>query len=317
MDFPLLLYRGEHFNANFTHFSGMDTDHSFLIVWNGRKTLLVPPLNGLLAKRKFRGEVIIYSDPFKSLKKLLKGKKVHADLSSLPARAYTRLTRFCKVADCTEELFEARRKKSKPELSKLRKAAKLTKEAIHSLLIEDGMTERQLRDQLVSSMTGMGVSTSFEPIVSSGGNTAFPHSSSTSSKVRGFVLVDCGVRYQDYCGDLTRVIFLKENPKVESMYETLQEVTNDIIDALPGMKTGKDVALFSENEMKKRKLPKLIHSIGHGIGMNVHEFPRLSKKYEDKIAGSVFTIEPGVYLKSFGLRFEQMVHFDGKKARIL
>ena len=317
MDFPLLLYRGEHFNANFTHFSGMDTDHSFLIVWKNRKTLLVPPLNGLLARRKFRGSVIIYTNPFESLKKLLGRKTVYADLSSVSARAFMRLKKFCRPRDYTEELFRARSRKSKAELVKIRKAARITKDLIHTLSIYKGMTERQLRDQLISNMTALGLSPSFEPIVSSGRNTAFPHSSSTRSKIKDFVLVDCGVRYENYCGDLARVIFLKKNPKVEAMYESLRDVAHAVIDALPGMETGKDVALFAEGEMKRRKLPKLIHSIGHGVGMNVHEFPRLSKKYEDPIAGSVFTIEPGVYLKSFGLRFEEMVHFDGKKARIL
>ena len=61
----------------------------------------------------------------------------------------------------------------------------------------------------------------------------------------------------------------------------------------------------------------MIHSIGHGIGLSVHEFPRLSKKYKDKIAGTTFTIEPAFYLRRYGMRFEDMVYFDGKKARIL
>jgi len=317
MDYPLLLYRGENFNANFTYFSGMDTDHSFLLVWKGRKTLLVPPLNGALAKKKFRGNAVVYKNPFESLSKILKGKKVYADLSSLSAKAYVRLKKFCKLQDYSEELFEIRSRKSEPEVGKLRKAAKLTKELINSLLISKEMTEKDLRTQLLSNMTEMGLSPSFEPIVSSGSNTAFPHSSSTKSKVHDFVLVDCGVRYENYCGDITRCIFLKRNQKVEKKYSDLQEITNAIIDALPDMETGKDVALFAEKQMKLHKLPKLIHSIGHGVGLNIHEFPRLSHKYEDKIKGRAFTIEPGVYLKSFGLRFEEMVFFDGKKARIL
>ncbi len=317
MDFPLLLYRGERFNANFTYFSGMDTDHSFLVVEKKKKILLVPPLNGALAKKRFKGKVIVYKKAFDSLSPLLKGRKVYADLSSIPARAYLRLKKFCKPQDHTEQLFAARSKKSNEELAKIRKAAKLTKELIHSLIITEGMTEKDLRSQLLGNMVDLGLEQSFEPIVSSGANTAFPHSSSTSAKIRGHVLVDCGVRYQGYCGDITRVIFLRKNPKLQKLYQDLQDVTNNIIDCLPEMRNGRDVAILAGREMKRKKLPPLIHSIGHGVGLDVHEFPRLSRRFKDGIEGSAFTIEPGVYHKSFGLRFEEMVHFDGKKARIL
>jgi Xaa-Pro aminopeptidase len=69
--------------------------------------------------------------------------------------------------------------------------------------------------------------------------------------------------------------------------------------------------------MKKAGLPKMIHSIGHGIGLQVHEFPRFNKKYKDKIRQSTFTIEPAVYFKDFGVRYEETVYYDNRKAVVL
>lgn len=314
---PTLLYRGETFNANFTYFSGLDIDHSFMIADGNRKTLLVPGLNAALARKRFRGKVVTYSNAYESIGGLLMGRKAGADLSSLPAKAYVRLSRICRLHDCSEELYSMRAKKSPREIRKLRRAAKTTKSLIESLEIRSGMSEKELKTQLLVKMAGMGLEPSFEPIVSSGANTAFPHSTSGNAKLRGHVMVDCGVRYENYCGDITRCVIIGRNPKLERMYECLEGVCHSVIDSIPDMRHGGEVARFAEKEMKKRGLPPMIHSIGHGIGLDVHEYPRLSEKYGDCIKGTTFTIEPGAYMRSFGLRFEEMVYFDGRKARIL
>ncbi len=313
----ILLYRGNFFNANFTYHSGIDIDHSFLILKGNKKTLLVPRMNLSIAEKNFKGKVIAYKNPYESLKKMLSGTEVAADLSAISARGYRYLSSFCTMKDYTEELLCMRMEKQRSEVQKLRKAAKLTQELISSVEITPGMRENEIRSKLLINMMERGFDPSFEPIISSGKNTAYPHSTSTKKKVKEFVLIDCGIRYQGYCGDITRCIFLDRSSKAMSAYENTRNVCMEIVDNLPDMKTGKNVASFAERVIKRNGLPKLIHSIGHGIGLAVHEYPRLNKKYEDPIKNSVFTIEPGTYFSSFGVRHEEMIHFNGKKARIL
>jgi Xaa-Pro aminopeptidase len=317
MSKPILLYRGDFFNANFTYHSGVDIDHSFLIMDSVKKTLLVPKMNLSIARKKFSGKVLAYDDPKKSIGKILNGKDIKADLSSISARAYKGFSSFCNLEDYTPELLRMRLEKKSDEIKKLSRASKITKDLIASLEIREGMTEKELRSGLLISMMEMGLDPSFEPIISSGRNTSYPHSTSTGKRIAGHVLIDCGVRYKGYCGDITRCIFLKKGTKAEKSYMTIKDVANEVIDRIPDCNDSSEVALLAEKIMKRKKLPKLIHSIGHGIGLAVHEYPRLSKKYQDRIEKSTFTIEPGVYGSSFGVRFEQMVYFNGKKARVI
>jgi len=111
----------------------------------------------------------------------------------------------------------------------------------------------------------------------------------------------------------------KKNEEREHRYNSLQEITNKIVS---GMKTkkfkyGKDVGAYSEKLINEYKLPKMIHSIGHGVGLEIHEMPRLNKKSNDRIDKGVMAIEPAIYFNDYGLRFEETIYFNGKIARIL
>jgi len=82
------------------------------------------------------------------------------------------------------------------------------------------------------------------------------------------------------------------------------------------MKTGKDVASFVSNSLKQNAFPPMPHSAGHGIGLDIHERPRLSLLSSEKLKGATMALEPAFYLSRYGMRFEETLHFDGKKARI-
>jgi Xaa-Pro aminopeptidase len=127
------------------------------------------------------------------------------------------------------------------------------------------------------------------------------------------VLVDFGVKKGGYCCDFTRCYFRKNGMAEEKAYEKCKAVYKEIIASLPGCRTGRDVALLSEKLIEKHGLPPLIHSIGHGIGLEVHEAPRLWKKSGDSLEGAALAIEPGAYFARFGVRYEGMVaHVNGK-----
>jgi len=313
----LLLYRGEGFNTNFYYHAGIDIDHSFFVAAPGKRILLVPGLNASFAKKNFKGKVVVFEDAYKELSKYVKNRTVLADLSSMNARMAQRLRRMCRLKDHTIPLFEQRAKKKKAEVNKMARAARLTKEILASLDFKSAKTEFDLKKQLMVATAELGLKPAFEPIVSTDRNTSYPHYNAGNKRLGSLVLVDYGVRYKHYCSDLTRCFMLDSDRGKKAKYEGLKNVCHSIADALPGMKTGKEVAVLAEGLMKKEGFPKMIHSIGHGVGLAVHEFPRLSRKYEDEIRGTTFAIEPAFYLGRYGMRFEEMVYFDGKKARIL
>ncbi|MBU0586491.1 M24 family metallopeptidase [Candidatus Micrarchaeota archaeon] len=209
-----------------------------------------------------------------------------------------------------------RAKKKPEEISKIKKAVSFTKKIISEIDLDEFKTEEDLRSWLVFQAYKKG-GLAFDPIVASGKNSSFPHYKPKAGKMRDFTLIDFGVRCGNYCSDITRVLFSKRNRKVENAYEELQQVFYEILDEFPNFKTGKQVALFSEKLFEKYKLPKPIHSIGHGVGLDIHEFPRLNKKYSDPIKGAVMAIEPAAYFKDFGVRFENTIYFDGKKVQVL
>ncbi|MDD5337484.1 MAG: M24 family metallopeptidase [Candidatus ainarchaeum sp.] len=315
----LVLYHGAEFNANFFYHTGLDIDHSFYLKLGKKETLVVPKLNERAAKLVFKGKVLVYKKPSEDVLKLVLGKKVGLDYSNLPARMYERLNWGAKIEDASDALLELRAMKKDAEIANIKKAVNLTRKLFSELesSLEKFKTEMDVRNWLYSRTYELGLEPAFEPIVGSGINSALPHSHSSASKIRNFVLVDYGVRYNHYCADLTRVFFLKKEPKIIQAYEKTESIFNEIVDNFPQFENGKDLAVFAEKQFKRHHLPKSIHSIGHGVGLDVHEFPRLNRKYSDGLKGTVMAIEPGAYFRNFGVRFEHVVHFDGKKARIL
>ncbi len=307
----LLLYRGETFDSNFFYHSGVDLDHGFL--FPEKNLLFVPKMNEQIARKSFRGKVRTYST-FKDIEEFIKGKKVEADLASLSARLANRLKKSCALRDATVELRRKRAVKKSHEVSKIRKAAKLTRELIASLDFSV-KTELDLEKQIKLRTIELGLEPAFDPIIASGPSTAFPHYRAGRKKLQSHILIDYGLRVDHYCSDITRCIILDRKRKSE--YEKLENICHTIIDELPELRTGSAVAKFSEKLIKKEGFPHLIHSIGHGVGLEVHELPSLGMKSRDRIKGATLAIEPAFYYEKYGMRFEETVYFDGKKAKIL
>src|SRR3989338_6198246 len=316
MDYPLLLYRGEEFNSNFFYLSQIDIDHSFLLLKEGKKTLFVPQLNEKIAREKFKGKVVVYKQ-LEDLAKYLKSKKTYFDARSTSVSLFKYLSKFTKLVDYSDKLSSLRIPKSSDEVSKIKKAVLITKKLFDSLDFSKFRTENDVRAFLLAKTYEKGISPAFEPIVATGRNSSFPHHHTSNKKLLDYVLIDYGVKYEKYNADLTRCFFLKKDEKKEQAYSKLKSIFFDIIDEFPDFSKASELASFSNSLFSKYKLPEQIHSIGHGLGLDVHEAPRLSLKSKDPLKKSVLAIEPGVYYKDFGARFEENIYFDGKKARIL
>lgn len=316
MDLPFLLYRGDHFNANFFHHSKVDIDHSFLLVEGRHLTLFVPVMNLRAASAQFKGTVIPYRDIFAELRKHLKGRKVGIDGMNVGFAITERLKRFCRPSDMSFDLIKSRMVKSDEEILKLRRAVGATRDIFHSLEISRGQSEAEIRRKLLTETLDRGMEPAFAPIVAADSNSAFPHYETGNAKINEMVLVDYGVRYEKYCADMTRCFFLKRGKKKAS-YEDVKEIFFSIAQKIPKLKTGADLAAFAKSQFEKYNMPALPHAIGHGIGLEVHEFPRLGAKSRDKLKGAAFAIEPSAYFDDYGVRYENVVYFNGKKAEVL
>ncbi len=313
----LLLYRGEGFDPNFYYHSGVDIDHAFFLK-DKKRFLFVPKLNEAYAKKHFKGKVITYQDPFYEISKHTKSRRstLHCDFVSINAAMAERLGGIARIKNHSKKLAMQRIRKMPQEISAIRKAAKLTREIFESLDFKKARTELDLEKQINVLTAQMGLEPAFPPIVATDSSTAFPHYYAGKKKLGSLVLVDYGVRYKHYCSDLTRCFILDGDRKKKEEYENLQGIFHSIIDKIPEQRNGAQLSKMAENLMKKAGYPKMIHSIGHGVGLEVHELPRLSPKSKESIAGAALAIEPAFY-KRYGMRFEETIYFDGKRVRIL
>ena len=314
-----LLYRGEKFNANFYYQSGVDIDHSFLLAGKEQRVLLTPEMNREAAEASFEGEVIVYGkNPLRNITETIKRTELLGlDLHSLPALLYLRIAKeFKKTKDISIELLTARSIKGKKEIKLMKRAARLSKKIIASAGEFPEPTEKETAAELILSTYSAGAKPAFTPIVACGENSSKPHSNPTKKKIKSPLLIDYGTRFNYYNSDMTRCTFLSKEQ--EKIYRALKRIAKRIIEEVPKLKTGGDLANFSKILYKKEGLLYPPHSIGHGIGLDVHEKPSLSPNSKDLLKGTVFALEPAVYFPGeFGLRYENVIHFDGKKARVL
>lgn len=206
--------------------------------------------------------------------------------------------------------------KSQSEIEIIRKAAKIADAGVKKAteFIIPGIKEYEVAAEAEYLMRKMGSSGApFDTIVASGPRSAFPHASCSDRKLENgdFVVIDLGVRYKNYCSDISRTRTVgSPSSKQEKLFQTVLNAQQKAIEIIrPGIKA-------NEIDEVARELIKgagygdfFVHSFGHGIGIEVHEYPSISSSSKDTIeAGMVFTAEPGVYIPDFGgCRIEDMV----------
>lgn len=206
--------------------------------------------------------------------------------------------------------------KDEEELNMIREAAVLISDVFSDVLkeIRPGVTEIELAAELDYRMKRMGASgPSFETIAASGARTAWPHARPSSKPLakNELVLLDQGAILRGYCSDMTRTVFLgAATSRVRKLYRAVLEAQQAAKNAIhPGVAAG-DVDRAARRVLTRAGLGRyFMHSTGHGLGLEVHEMPRLGKGVDAKLqAGMVVTIEPGVYLEGFGgIRIEDDV----------
>ena len=206
--------------------------------------------------------------------------------------------------------------KSPSEIEKIRKSVAVNSEAYSRTLkrIKVGVRELDIAAELDYHMRKLGAEKSaFDTIVASGPRTAFPHAHPTLARVASneLLLIDMGATLDGYASDMTRVSFLgTPSRKVKAMYRAVLEAQLAGVDAVrPGVTAG-HVDSAARNILKKYKLEEaFVHSTGHGLGLEIHEGPRIAGQDKSPLRpGMVITIEPGAYVEGFGgIRIEDTV----------
>ena len=214
-------------------------------------------------------------------------------------------------------LYDLRTVKTPQELEKIEAAQQLAEAALDNLLhkLHAGMTEREVALELDFYMRRHGAEDlSFETIALTGAHTSMPHGVPDDRKIApgDFVLMDFGAVVDGYHSDMTRTVCVG-NPTEEmrEIYHIVRSAQDAALAAArPGM-TGEELDAVARDLIREAGYGEYFgHSLGHGVGLEIHEFPVASPKRAQKLApGNVVTVEPGIYLPGrFGVRIEDFVH---------
>ncbi|MGL5053499.1 MAG: aminopeptidase P family protein [Cetobacterium sp.] len=205
--------------------------------------------------------------------------------------------------------IKEREVKSKEEISIIKKSIKIAEEALEKTMcrIKIGTKEREVAAELEYQMRKLGASkASFDIIVASNERSALPHGVASEKVIEeGFLTIDFGCFYNGYASDITRTFYVGDNPtkKHLEIYEIVKEANERAIKKVKAGITVHELDSISRDFIKEKGYGDYFgHGLGHGIGLQIHEYPGISFKAENKVLkeGMVITIEPGIYIPSFG-----------------
>lgn len=255
-----------------------------------------------------------------------KAKMVGINKSNLPTKFFEKLKKIfpkAKFVDISEKLNILRSQKTNEEAMKIAKACKITTDAFNQLInnfsFKKFRTELDVAFFLEKYMKERGAELAFPTITASGKNSSVPHHQTSNSKLKkGFLQLDFGACYQNYCADMSRVLHLGTMGKdAKDKYNRLLNAQQEAINRASPNRLFHDLDKIARKNLGKYS-SYFVHSLGHGVGVDVHEQPSFSPELKNKIQQNhVFTIEPGIYFPGkYGLRIEDTLLFD-KKAKIL
>lgn len=233
---------------------------------------------------------------------------------------------FPKLENGSGLVNDLRTVKDKEEADLIRSACQMGDKGASAAMetIEEGKTEIEIAAEVEYAMRKAGSQAiPFETIIASGTRSAFPHGYSSNKKIEqgDLIIIDLGAKYKGYCSDMTRTVVLgKPNPKQLELFNLVFQVEqNAIQDCVVGENAG-DVEEKARKTLAEQNYEEyFVHSLGHGVGLDVHEYPWLSMKSKDVLAeNNIFTIEPGVYIPDFGgIRIEDTILLKKTGPKIL
>ncbi len=321
-------------DTNITYLTRFPASESWLLV-SRRKASYITDFRYILEARKgLKGiGVVCYtkskSETLFQTARQQGVRRLGFDPDHITLAQYRVLSRQCppsiKLVALAHPVETLREIKDAGEIRHIREALAIHKEAYKLIrrLIRPHVCEQDILLRLENFVRQKGVRFSFPPIVASGVNSCYPHAKVTRRRLgeNDIVLVDIGIEVKGYKSDLTRMFFLGRIPpfvqRVNDAVATAQRKTIEKVRA--GVPVA-ELDLTARNHLAKNNLAQYFgHALGHGVGLDIHESPRLSQSSPAVLkTGMVITIEPAVYIPHrFGIRIEDMVLVTPKGCEVL
>jgi len=320
---------------NLFYLSGFSGDSGALFVDATSATLFTDGRFTIQAREETRGiRVHIHKGPlFTAIGEQLRGKK-RQRIAVAPSRLTLAGWKALKKAAGANLKWVAvdgiverlRAVKDAAEIDRIRDAARLGSEVMEETirLIRPGVTELDIAAEIGYRMRRKGASgESFEAIVASGARSALPHAPPTTRRIgkNELVVLDLGAILRHYCSDLTRTVHVgKASTRVRRWYHAVLDAQTAAREAVKAGVTCGAVDAAARNVLQRKGLGRnFVHSTGHGIGLEIHEDPRIARDQKTILeAGNVVTLEPGVYFEGVGgIRIEDDALVTPRGAEIL
>ncbi|MDQ1146052.1 Xaa-Pro aminopeptidase [Bacillus sp. SORGH_AS 510] len=319
---------------NRRYFSGFSGSNGYLLITSKYCGLITDQRYTEQAKEQATDfDVITHGiDPFVTIQSVFQDKKISTigfESESLSVHLFNRLKSLiqkCEWVPLTSELLKIRRIKDDEEIKIIRQSIAISDKAFKDLipLIKPGMTEREVAVELEYLMGKHGHDgPAFGTIVAADVRAALPHAVPSNNQVKEnhLLLIDYGVKYQGYMSDMTRTLWIGiPNEELKRYYHLVHEALERAIEEVkPGM-TGHDLdAIAREVFFRERLESYSLRGLGHGVGLQIHENPRIVLQSEEVLEpGMVFTIEPGLYLPGkAGVRVEDVVLVTNNGCEVL
>ena len=322
------------FSPNLRYLTGFTGSNGNLLLLPDRAILFTDPRYTIQAGQETSCQVKIAKGPLVidiiSAMQRLRIRRIGYEPSRMTCDLFeslqARLPMKASLTPVTAWIEQMRTIKSAAELERIRRSVETNSQAFEDTVkrVRPGMKEQDLAAELEYRMRRLGAEKpSFETIVAGGPRGALPHAQPTAAPLtRGsLVVVDMGTFQEGYASDMTRMLFLgAPSPKVKRTYRAVLEAQ---LAAIAAVKAGVSTAHVDRQARRVLKGYGLdrafVHSTGHGLGLEIHEPPRIGKRDKGKLAaGMAVTIEPGVYLEGFGgIRIEDTIEVTQSGCRIL
>lgn len=253
----------------------------------------------------------------KHLEEIIKEEKIKAlgfeadDLRVSEYEAFQKELKESKLIPTEKLITRQREIKDDGEIKKIKEACRIIDECLRAIVktIKIGVGEKEIAQNIEFWLKNKGYGVAFDPIVAIDENSAVPHyntgsGNNTKIKDRSIILIDAGARFKDYNSDITRMICVgKPGKEIVDAYDKLLAAQSAAIERLGNEKYYKNIDALCRRGFSYG------HSTGHGVGLEVHEYPKVATLSQDKIvANQIMTIEPGIYIPNrWGMRIEDTV----------
>lgn len=309
-------------NPNFVYCTGYDGFGCLLVPTAGQPILFAPKMEMARARRSGLAVREYKKETLKQLK-TLRG-KVGIDFSRTNMALWAKLRKAmpkAKPVTISSTLERLRLVKSPGELRSLREACRIS-DAVYAAAFRNFKkfkTELDVANFMNAQAAKRGVALSFDTIVAAGANAAVPHHKPTAAKLRGFVVIDFGVKVNGYCSDTTRTLFVgKPMAQQRKLYQLVRDAQAAAIAHTAVDRRCAEIHRVAEHALGKYQ-KQFTHSLGHGVGLEIHEAPALGPHAKHLLLdASPFTVEPGIYFPGkWGIRIEDTLVLQHGKPVLL